>query len=295
MPGTPGRLTPDRFGFSMPVTDPPFDRPPYYYRGIEVMGFAYETDDDAAAAIVPEGLTIAHSPAIAQLIFTNFHFSTLGAYTEAILGVSCLWEGEPVTYCANLLVTNEVGLIGGREPYGFPKLFGEVEWVKEHEIISAYAERPKGKRICTGVLRPRDILSARGRREPAAGDAEGDPEPRGGRAARGLRARADAADVRADRGLRRARRGLLRARQRHLRLAVGGRPLAPDAGAADGRLELGPVQLRAALRRGDQALRPDPRRRARRPHRRARRHRRGLIRTTCRRGPDPRRRPRVLG
>ena len=142
MPGTPGRLSPDRFGFSMPVTDPPFDKPPYYYRGIEVMGFAYETDDDAAAAIVPEGLTIAHSPAIAQLIFTNFHFSTLGAYTEAILGVSCLWEGEPVTYCANLLVTNEVGLIGGREPYGFPKLFGVVEWVKEHEIISAYAERP---------------------------------------------------------------------------------------------------------------------------------------------------------
>ena len=31
MPGTPGRLSPDRFGFSMPVTDPPFDRPPYYY------------------------------------------------------------------------------------------------------------------------------------------------------------------------------------------------------------------------------------------------------------------------
>ena len=29
----------------------------------------------------------------------------------------------------------------------------------EHEIISAYAERPRGKRICSGVLRPRDILS----------------------------------------------------------------------------------------------------------------------------------------
>jgi acetoacetate decarboxylase len=159
MPGTPGRLTPDRFGFSMPPGDPPFDKPPYYYRDIEMMAFAYETDDDAASAIVPEGLTIAHSPAIAQLIFTNFHFSTLGAYTEAILGVSCLWEGEPVTYCSNLLVTNEVGLIGGREPYGFPKLFGEVEWIKEHEIISAYAERPKGKRICTGVMRPRDILA----------------------------------------------------------------------------------------------------------------------------------------
>jgi acetoacetate decarboxylase len=159
MSGVAGRLVPSRFGFAMPVTDPPFDSPPYYYRGIEVMGFAYETDDQAAAEIVPEGLTIADSPAVAQLIFTNFHFSTLGAYTEAILGVSCLWQGEPVTYCSNLLVTNEIGLIGGREPYGFPKLFGEVVWTKEHEIISAYAERPRGKRICTGVLRPRDILS----------------------------------------------------------------------------------------------------------------------------------------
>ena len=70
-------------------------------------------------------------------------------------------EGEPVTYCANLLVTNEIGLIGGREPYGFPKLFGEVVWVKEHEIISAYAERPRGKRICTGVLRPAPRLRFR--------------------------------------------------------------------------------------------------------------------------------------
>ena len=108
----------------------------------------------------PSSCPKADSPATAVVIFTNFHFSTLGAYTEAILGLNCLWEGQPVTYCSNLLVTNEIGLIGGREPYGFPKLFGDVVWVKEHEIISAYAERPKGKRICTGVLRPRDILRA---------------------------------------------------------------------------------------------------------------------------------------
>ena len=208
MPGTPGRLTPDRFGFSMPPTDPPFDKPPYYYRGIEMMAFAYETDDDAAAAIVPEGLVIAHSPAIAQLIFTNFHFSTLGAYTEAILGVSCLWEGEPVTYCSNLLVTNEVGLIGGREPYGFPKLFGEVEWVKEHEIISAYAERPEGQAHLHRGDAPARHPRPRRHRDPAARDAEDHPEPRGGRAARGLRAGAHAARVRPH---RRARTGAARA------------------------------------------------------------------------------------
>ena len=262
MPGTPGRLTPDRFGFSMPVTDPPFDRPPYYYRGIEVMGFAYETDDDAAAAIVPEGLVIAHSPAIAQLIFTNFHFSTLGAYTEAILGVSCLWEGEPVTYCSNLLVTNEVGLIGGREPYGFPKLFGEVEWVKEHEIITAYAERPRGKRICTGVLRPRDILAPEDVASPPLVTLKVIPSPEEGAPPEVCELVLTPARVRADRRLRRARRGLLGARQRDLRLAVGHRPVAPHARAPHGRRQLGALQLRAALRPGDQALRHGARRRA---------------------------------
>ena len=156
--GLPGKLKPQNFGFSMPVTMPPFDAPPYYYRGIEMLAFVYETDDEAAAAVLPEGLTLASSPAVAQLLFPNFHFSTLGAYKEVILGLNALWKGKPVTYCVGLLVTNEVGLIGGREPYGFPKLFANIEWSKERNLISAWAERPAGKRICAGVMRPRDIL-----------------------------------------------------------------------------------------------------------------------------------------
>ena len=35
MAGVPGRFSPDQFGFSMPPGDPPFDQPPYYYRGID--------------------------------------------------------------------------------------------------------------------------------------------------------------------------------------------------------------------------------------------------------------------
>lgn len=154
-----GRLTPGRFGFAMPATNPPFDRPPYYYRDIEMLSFAYETDDDAAADIVPEGLVLASSPAVAVVIFPDFHFSTLGAYREVIFGVKCLWQDKPVTYCANLLVTDDIGELGGRDIYGFPKLLGHIEWVKEHNLIVAYAERPKGKRLCTGILRPRDPLA----------------------------------------------------------------------------------------------------------------------------------------
>ena len=179
--------------------------------------------------------------------------------------MSCLWEGEPVTYCSNLLVTNEVGLIGGREPYGFPKLFGEVEWVKEHEIISAYAERPKGKRICTGVMRPRDILAPDDIVTPPLVTLKIIPSPEEDAPPEVCELVKHAAPVRAHRGLGRARRGLRRPRQRHVRLALGGGPVAPDARAPDGRLQLGPLQLRAALRRGHQALRGHQHRRAGRP------------------------------
>ncbi len=150
MPDTSGRLAPDRFGFSMPVTDPPVDGPPYSCRGFGVMALA----DDAAAAIVPEGLTIAHSPAIAQLIFTDFHFSTLGADIAADPRRAVPVGAAPMAYCASLLTTDEVNLIGGREPSGLPGLFGNVEWVEEHEIIWAFARPAHGRRICTGVLRP---------------------------------------------------------------------------------------------------------------------------------------------
>jgi hypothetical protein len=80
------------------------------------------------------------------------------AYAEAILGLSCLWENQPVTYCANLLVTHEIGLIGGRQPYGFPSC--SATW--------SGSRSTKSSRLCTASarqahlhrrLRPRDILS----------------------------------------------------------------------------------------------------------------------------------------
>lgn len=156
--GPAGRLTPDRFGFAMPVTNPPFDPPPYQYRDIEMLSFVYETDGEAAADIVPEGLVVADAPALATVSFPDFHFSTLGAYREAVLGVRCLWEQEPVLYCAALFVTDDIGELGGRDVYGFPKLLARIEWSREHNLIAAWVERPSGKRIVTGVLRPRDPL-----------------------------------------------------------------------------------------------------------------------------------------
>lgn len=153
-----GQLSPGNFGFTMPVSNPPIDRPPYYFRNIESMTFVYETPTEAAAALLPEGLMLPATTSLAQVTFNRFHFSTVGCYNEAIFGINCFWEGEPVVYYDTILVDNEVGLITGREPYGFAKLFANIEFKRENNLIIGYAERPAGKRVVTGVLRPRDLL-----------------------------------------------------------------------------------------------------------------------------------------
>ncbi len=153
-----GQMTPEKFGFTMPVSNPPIDRPPYYFRNIESMTFVYETPTEAAAAILPEGLMLPEKITHAQVTFNKFHFSTVGCYNEAIFGINCFWEGEPVCYYDTILVDNEVGLITGREPYGFAKLFANIGFERENNLIIGWAERPAGKRLVTGVIRPRDFL-----------------------------------------------------------------------------------------------------------------------------------------
>ena len=88
--GKAGRLTKDKFGFSMPVDAPLFCKPPIYYKNVESMSFVYETDEEAAADILPEGLELT-SPATASILFIKYPFSTLGPYEEAILGIACTW------------------------------------------------------------------------------------------------------------------------------------------------------------------------------------------------------------
>ncbi|VTU46376.1 putative acetoacetate decarboxylase (plasmid) [Variovorax sp. SRS16] len=153
-----GRFSPENFGFTMPVSNPPIDRPPYYFRNVESMSFVYETSTEAAASILPQGLMLPEKNATALVTFNRFHFSTVGCYNEAIFGINCFWEGEAVIYYDTILVDNEVGLITGREPYGFGKLFANIKFERENNLIVAYAERPTGKRLVTGVVRPRDLL-----------------------------------------------------------------------------------------------------------------------------------------
>ena len=157
--GKMGKLTPDQFGATIPVTAPATQSPPFYYRNMELMIITYKTNPEDALDILPDGLELVE-PATASVIIGHYHFSTFGPYHEAIMGINCTFEGQPMTYLPYLLVTHEAPLIAGREIYGYPKKLGHVELSQQSEQYMGIVERPTGNRIATGIMRTVDNVPA---------------------------------------------------------------------------------------------------------------------------------------
>lgn len=148
----PGQLGAARLGASMPVDAPYYQAPPFYFRDAQAMTIAYETDAEAAAALLPQGLELP-LPAMARLMVVRYPFSTLGPYNEAILGIECLWQGAPRFYIAHIAVTEVPPLVAGREVWGYPKKMAHIELEQEAEFLRGTLERPKGVRLITAAMR----------------------------------------------------------------------------------------------------------------------------------------------
>lgn len=152
-----GRLTKDKFTANMPVDAPLYSTPPIYYKNVEAISFTYETDEDAIIDILPEALEVTDPP-IATVLIIKYPFSTLGPYDEAILGVSCTLDSKPRFYIPHIVVHSDIPLAAGREIWGYPKKFAYVSLEREGDLIIGTMERPRGNRICTGVMRPEKSL-----------------------------------------------------------------------------------------------------------------------------------------
>lgn len=116
------------------------------------MRFDYETDAESAAALLPEQLTVPDTPT-ASLNFVDYTWSSIGPYHEAILAIQAVYGGEELFYLTHLILDRDTPILVGRDIYGFPKKMGHVEFVREEDLIAAYVERPRGLRICSGLMR----------------------------------------------------------------------------------------------------------------------------------------------
>ncbi|GAB4324004.1 MAG: acetoacetate decarboxylase [Dehalococcoidia bacterium] len=157
----PGRLAKNRFGHSMPVDAPYYQEPPFYYRDVHAMTIVYETDAEAAADLLPEGLSLP-LPAQAALVIVKYPTSTFGPYNEAILTIRCALDGVPHSYVAHIVVDTVPPLVGGREIWGFPKKIASIALDEDDELLVGAVERPAGVRLATATMRPERPLDIPG-------------------------------------------------------------------------------------------------------------------------------------
>lgn len=115
-----GKLTPAQWGRFMPVQNPQSQKGPWLYRDTECMVIEFETDAEAALAMIPSELELLE-PATAFMVIETNHWTTLGPYSEVYVGIVCMFKGQVCAYTPGVYVTGENSQIVGREIFGFGK------------------------------------------------------------------------------------------------------------------------------------------------------------------------------
>jgi acetoacetate decarboxylase len=143
----------------MPVDAPLYPAPPLRFQDAQFVVLTYETDADAAAAVLPAGLTLP-LPALVTVTMAHYPASSVGSYTEAIQQIQCEWEGQRRSYVSKILLDNDAAIAAGREIYGFPKKHAFVELKRAAGEFTGTLERPLGHRLLSVTMSLQKKLKA---------------------------------------------------------------------------------------------------------------------------------------
>lgn len=126
------------------------DRFQHVYPGINAYMFDYETEGDAAAAWVPELFDIPE-PVRASLRFYEVAGGPLGPYREAAQLIFVERDGKPARFFTRL-IANQPRAFEMYQRLGIPVSLGEVGIQNDGGVVTAWAERPRGIRLCIGLM-----------------------------------------------------------------------------------------------------------------------------------------------
>jgi len=158
--GIPGRFTKDQFGYSIPLNAPLYHKFPVVYRDARVVSIEYDTDLDAALALLPSQLEVdEEKPVKVTAIFADYPWSTVGSYKEVAQVLHCKYKHHDkykdldMLYAVHFHVTTAEAMSAGREIAGFPKKIGDIEFDGDKTYASRL-ESPAGVCICSAQFTP---------------------------------------------------------------------------------------------------------------------------------------------
>jgi len=131
----PGKVTLKNHAYSMGAHGPLYKLPPKEkatWTDTDMVIIDYLTDDNSAAALLPEGVTtypIPDLPGFAgvKVTWANYRNSSYGPYKEFIVSIPCLYQGELYLYVPFIYVTTDAAMAAGRETGGWPKKLADID------------------------------------------------------------------------------------------------------------------------------------------------------------------------
>jgi acetoacetate decarboxylase len=152
-----GKLTRRQLAQTMPVHADPLHFENASFSGVNQVTFSYRTNTDAAAKLLPAALEIEENPKV-SVMFLNYGFSSVGPFREYIQLIHASFRGDEVAFVPHIFITNERGMLAGREREGYPKLLGEIDFdmsgANIYGLITARLSRPAGVTLAQGIFRP---------------------------------------------------------------------------------------------------------------------------------------------
>ncbi|WP_321857228.1 acetoacetate decarboxylase family protein [Burkholderia cenocepacia] len=128
--------------------------PPWHYSG-DFLLVEFWADPAAAAAVLPEGLTLdPASPGHATALFIDWQFTGENdemldparyQYREFFVLIDAIHDGKPVSFCPYIFVDNDSAIMRGLIQ-GFPKRYGQV-----HQTRSFAAPSPAAAPVAAGT------------------------------------------------------------------------------------------------------------------------------------------------
>jgi acetoacetate decarboxylase len=158
---TLGKMTRSSFASVMPVHADPLNFTSASFRGVDQVTFSYRTNIDSAAALLPADLELLEDPKV-SVMFLSYAFSSVGPFREYIHIIHARFRGEDVGFVPHIFISNERGMLAGREREGYPKLLGEIDFdmreANVYGLVTAKLSRPAGVTLAQGIFRPRELV-----------------------------------------------------------------------------------------------------------------------------------------
>jgi len=116
-------------------------RETYDFYDAEMLTLAWETKPQIAKRLLPPPLSPADQPIVVAFLANYPRTNFSAPYLEGALLLKATFDGTDGYYCLAMPVTDDLGMAGGREQFGYPKKIAKILFKHRGNTVEGGVER----------------------------------------------------------------------------------------------------------------------------------------------------------